>query len=259
MTTFEPRKGERRFFAIASLGRGRWYWVVWPSLAELQSSAEPLLHVGEGCEKAKVDAVERALSLAGGDAEWIAARYARSYYRSHAGTRRRADRQRSVSAPGAPAMLEFLYRDSYNAAKDHYASRPHFVVRKTAKSVYVEQRPYLAGDRTGGWLDEERPTFRLDRQELEREGHAFISVAEHISDADEPVFFVRPRDERLSGYGRQAPECLTTLSLSWPCTANDVKKAYRSLAKGAHPDGGGSHERFLALQDAYEQALRMCR
>jgi hypothetical protein len=257
VTSSEPRKAERRFFAIASLGRNRWYWVVWPSLAELQASDEPLLHVGEGCERAKADAVERALWLAGGDGEWIAAKYARSHYRSHASTRRRADRQRPVNAPGAPVMQEFLYRDTYDAANDRYESRSHRIVRKTAKSVYVDQRSYLASDRAGGWLGGARPTFRLDRQELEREGYAFISVAEHISDADEPVFFVRPRDERLSGYGRQAPECLTTLNLSWPCTANDVKKAYRSLVKGAHPDGGGSHERFLALQDAYEQALRM--
>jgi hypothetical protein len=62
----------RRFFAIASLGQNRWYWVVWPSLEELQASAESLLHIGEGYESAKVQAVERALELAGKYAKWIA-------------------------------------------------------------------------------------------------------------------------------------------------------------------------------------------
>ena len=259
MTSSEPRKAERRFFAIASLGRDRWYWVVWPSLAELQVTEEPLLHIGEGYERAKVDAVERALSLAGGDGEWIAAKYARSYHRSQAGTGRKPGSQRTMDAPGAPTMQEFLYRDTYDASQDRYGSEPHRVVRKTAKSVYVEQRPYTPSDRTGSWLDEQRPTFRLDRQELDREGYAFISVAEYISDADEPLFFARPRDERLNKYGRQLPHCLVVLNLSWPCTAADVKKAYRSLARRAHPDGGGSHDKFLALQEAYEQALRMCR
>jgi curved DNA-binding protein CbpA len=60
-------------------------------------------------------------------------------------------------------------------------------------------------------------------------------------------------------YDSQLSRCLGLLKLSWPCTVAEVKEAYRSLVKLAHPDGGGTHDEFLALQEAYEQALRMCR
>jgi curved DNA-binding protein CbpA len=39
----------------------------------------------------------------------------------------------------------------------------------------------------------------------------------------------------------------------------EVKAAYRKQVKQFHPDQGGSHEEFLALQAAYEEALRLCR
>jgi hypothetical protein len=129
---------KRRFFAVAALGANRCYWVVWPSLEELQASEEPLLHIDEGCEKTKAEAVDRALQ-------------------------------------------------------------------------------------------------------------------------EEPVFFDRPRHDRARRFGGQLAQCLKMLNLSWPCTVADVKQAYRRLVKRAHPDGGGSHDQFLALQEAYEQALRMCR
>ena len=253
-----PRKLGSRFFAVASLGKGRWYWVVWPSLDELQATEEPLLHVAEGYEKSKAEAIDRALALAGSDAKWIAAKYARSYHRAHTGSTRATNSRRTV-ARGTPGVQEFLYRDIYGAGQDRYRSVPHRVVRRTPKSVFVEQRPYRPGDPTGSWPDEERATFRLDREELEREGYAFISVLEHVSDADQPVFFAKPRDERVSAYGRQLPEGLRLLGLSWPCTAADVRTAYRRLARSAHPDSGGTHEQFLALQEAYTQALWICR
>ena len=31
------RKKNKLFFAVAALGKDRWYWVVWPSLEMLQS------------------------------------------------------------------------------------------------------------------------------------------------------------------------------------------------------------------------------
>src|SRR5687768_18340857 len=65
MSANETSKGNRRFFAIVSLGKNRWYWVVWPSLSELQTSANPISHIAEGVEQTKADAVEKALNIAG--------------------------------------------------------------------------------------------------------------------------------------------------------------------------------------------------
>ena len=254
----EPGKGKRRFFAIASLGRNRWYWVVWPSLGELQASEEPLLHIDEGYEKTKAEAVERALELAGRYAEWIAAKYAKAYHRSKADTKWKGENQHITEPSDTPVVQEFLYRDVCDAVTEHWGSVPHRVVRKTNKYVYVEQRPYSRDDLTGSWLDRDRPTFRLDRQALEQEGYAFIPATAYVADTEEPMFFDRPHHKRTRWYGRQLPKCLEVLDLSWPCTVTDVKEAYRRLVKCAHPDGGGSHDEFLALQKAYEQALRMC-
>jgi len=34
-----------------------------------------------------------------------------------------------------------------------------------------------------------------------------------------------------------------------------IASAYRRAVREAHPDAGGSQERFLAVQQAYEQAM----
>jgi hypothetical protein len=42
------------------------------------------------------------------------------------------------------------------------------------------------------------------------------------------------------------------LGLRWPCTADEVEKAYRAQAQAKHPDHGGDHDEFVELQRAYE-------
>lgn len=252
-------RGKRRFFAVASLGRNRWYWVVWPSLAELQTSEKTLLHVGDGYEKTKAQAVEQALELAGRHAEWIAAKYAKAYHRSKSDPRRTGANNRGAGSATTPSIQEFLYRDVQVKATGRWHSVPHRIVRQTRKYVYVEQHPYAYDDLTGSWLDDERPTFRLDRRTLEQEGYAFIPVTAYVADTEDPVFFTRSYYERVGQGKGESPGCLEILNLSWPCTVSEVKAAYRGLAKRIHPDAGGSHAEFLALQVAYEEALRLCR
>jgi DnaJ family protein A protein 2 len=43
-----------------------------------------------------------------------------------------------------------------------------------------------------------------------------------------------------------------TLGINKPASATDIKKAYRTLAKTAHPDKGGSSEKFKVINQAYE-------
>jgi hypothetical protein len=251
----EVGKGNRRFLAIVSLGRNRWYWVVWPSLRELQASEKPLTHIDEGYEKTKAEAVERALALAGRYAEWIAAKYAKAYHSAKTGTTQTRESAHNVGSSNILVIHEFLYRDIYDATTRQWGSVPHRVVRRTAKYVYVEQQPYSLDDFTGSWLAGERPTYRLDRQALEQEGYAFIPATASLADKEEPLFF---NYERVKRHGGLLPNCLEVLELSWPCTVTDVKDAYRRLVRNAHPDGAGSHDKFLQLQAAYEQALRIC-
>lgn len=52
------------------------------------------------------------------------------------------------------------------------------------------------------------------------------------------------------------PDCLRTLGFEEvPASAEDVKARFKGLAKKAHPDAGGSQERFVALQEAAKQAI----
>ena len=53
------------------------------------------------------------------------------------------------------------------------------------------------------------------------------------------------------------PACMQRLGLLPPYSIDDVKKAYRNLAKAAHPDGGGNPEAFAALHQDYERALSL--
>jgi hypothetical protein len=57
----------------------------------------------------------------------------------------------------------------------------------------------------------------------------------------------------------ETPPCLRALGLSLPCTEEDVKQAYRRLAKELHPDRGGDVRRFLLLQTHLEQAYYFLR
>jgi hypothetical protein len=233
----------KTFFAVTSLGKNRWYWVVWPSL-EMVRSGESGSHIAEGYESTKAEAVDRALEMAGMHGEWIAAKYAKAYHRRHSQGRR------------SPQALEFLYRDVQAGSTGEYRSVPHRVAKRTRKYVYVEQQSYEPERLTGSWSDRDAPTFRLDRAMLEQKGYAFVPVT---ADVDDPLFFAVPYRERVVQYGGLSPACFSLLALSFPCTVAEVKAAYRELAKRAHPDRGGSHDEFLELQAAYEQALHLCR
>jgi hypothetical protein len=50
------------------------------------------------------------------------------------------------------------------------------------------------------------------------------------------------------------PECMATLGLLPPYTAEDVEKAYLTKLKEIRPDLGGDRQAFYAVQDAYVQA-----
>jgi hypothetical protein len=233
----------KTFFAVTSLGKDRWYWVVWPSL-EMVRSGEAGSHLAEGYERAKAEAVDRALEVAGMHGEWVAAKYAKAYHRRHSEKRR------------SPEALGFLYRDVQEGSTGEWRSVPHRVAKRTRKYVYVEQRPYEPERLAGSWPDRGAPTFRLDREMLEQKGYAFVPVT---ADVDNPLFFAVPYRERVVQYGSLLPACFDLLGLSFPCSVVEVKAAYRELAKRAHPDRGGSHSEFLKLQAAYKQALHLYR
>ena len=246
---------KQTFFAITSLGKNRWYWVVWPSLEMLQSG-EPIQHVADGYERTKVQAVDRALEVAGMHGEWVAAKYARQYHRQHQRRKRARSEGQDAGSVAAPVILEFLYQYVRDTSTGQYLSIPHRVVGSTDETVTVEQRVYDPEGLTGSWLDHGGPVFRLSRTMLEQEGYALVPVT---ADIDDPLFFAAPYQEGVAQHAHRSLACFELLNLSFPCPVSEVKAAYRRLVKGIHPDQGGSHDEFLALREAYEQALRLCR
>ncbi|NOY43337.1 MAG: hypothetical protein GXP26_16070 [Planctomycetes bacterium] len=58
---------------------------------------------------------------------------------------------------------------------------------------------------------------------------------------------------------KERPPCLEALDL-WPsCSEEDVLSAYRERVKSLHPDSGGDMQKFLKLQQHFEQALHLVR
>jgi hypothetical protein len=72
-----------------------------------------------------------------------------------------------------------------------------------------------------------------------------------------PAFATMPPASNPPDTCTQVPACLRVLGLAFPCTALEVKHAFRARAKVMHPDSGGSNEAFHTLYQAYKEALKL--
>ena len=222
------REIERPGYSVCKLGKDRYFWIVYPSLVALVDG-EPAQ--GEGYSTTRDEAERTAAAMAGPLATVWAAGMASEYHRRQC-IKRRKERQ---SAGMGADVQEFLYADR---------STPHRVVKKTASHVYVDIRPYRPD-----WRSFDVRTVRLDRAALERDGYAYSRV-------ERDRFYTTPIEQR-AGQNRYTPACLVTLGLTYPCQVEDVKRAYRRLAKTHHPDHGGDAAQFRVVQAAYEAALTL--
>lgn len=99
----------------------------------------------------------------------------------------------------------------------------------------------------------------LNRDALEREDKVYHSKPHEwffkIKPARDPEH-PGPKYYEFMAQLNGKPQAFTALGLQAGCTRADVKRAYKRLATKAHPDTGGSHEAFIKLNQAYEDALR---
>lgn len=124
---------------------------------------------------------------------------------------------------------------------------PYTVARITAKRIEV----YNA---------ETREAFWLNREAMERDGKQYHSRVHEYFYSVKP-----PPEKRQRWYQWSVPsfegvfgsECLSILGLSAPVTRDDVRRAYKRLAKLAHPDVGGDHQAFIKLKEAHDSAMRL--
>jgi len=128
---------------------------------------------------------------------------------------------------------------------------PNCTVKKTKKRIYVEAEPYRENRHTSGnWQDFVVDTFILNRVEFEATGKSRRSGRWGGIYYSDPAIY---HAERRSTAHR--PECFIGLGLPAGATEEEIRAAYRRLARATHPDAGGNAEDFKKIQAWYEQAI----
>jgi hypothetical protein len=110
----------------------------------------------------------------------------------------------------------------------------------------------------GYWRYQEESQRRQSLQEQQRRR---VIIAEFFRAYEaarraSPAFATAPASSPPD-LSTQVPACLRVLGLAFPCTAPEVKHAFRAQAKVVHPDSGGSSEAFQTLYQAYKDALAL--
>lgn len=165
-------------------------------------------------------------------------RRAQCYLTRMARSRRQA---RPPAKTSGTTQVEYVYRDHDPECGEPY-STPYRVIKKTNRRVYID---------TNDFPHAEPNLVILDRAELESKGSAH-SRSKHARG----YYYTVPMEQRQRQRYGETPECLVLLGLTQPVTEDQIKRAYRTLVKEAHPDRGGNHEACTQLMSAYELALR---
>ena len=222
---------DQTIFSRCSLGKHRWFWVVYRSWTAILDGEEAL---ATGYASSALTAEQHARSVCP-DAENYRSGMAASYHRELCIKRRAAKPPSKETGATAP---EFLFTDWLGECDEHWSSTPHLIVKRTKKLVFVEKDDYHPDP----W---ERKTYALDRAELEANGSVWSHPARER-------FHATPYEHRHQSW---APPELDVLGLKRGASKDEIKAAYRRLARQHHPDCGGDPEKFKELQAAYERAM----
>jgi hypothetical protein len=232
-------------FSRCKIGPEKWLWVVYESWNFWESdpvaqgiAATPELAHEEACRRVG-DVAQTQNSMA-------------EFFRTKQAATKRS--QKAASTSGA-ATLEFAFNcHPSNSDYDDSTSdwiQPHRIVKKTKKRIYVEREPYREGMALAGdWRDFVVDTFVLDREEFESTGKATGGSRWYNTYYTDPAIYFA---ERRSMAHR--PDCFVRLNVPAGATAEEIKAAYRRLARNTHPDAGGDAEEFKQVQVWYEQAM----
>lgn len=126
------------------------------------------------------------------------------------------------------------------------------VVKVTASRIYAE----------GSGPDGKLTGVQFSRAPKHKPGHAKPTTLEadgkqYHSRFHEYFYTEIPkREKRWQPFFRPQTDAAAALGLSGTYTADDVKRAYKRLAREHHPDAGGSHEAFVKLKQTRDAALK---
>lgn len=222
---------DRPVFSRCPLGKSRWFWLAYRSWEALVDGEGPL---ATGYAPSAQEA-EQAAGTAAPGAEHYGNGTAAYYHRQLCVKRRAA---KPASNHTGTTVQEFLYTDWLSEYDTNWQSCPHLVVKQTRKLIFVEKNNYCPDP----W---DRHAYALNRAELETNGSAWSPSAREY-------FHTTPYEQRRQHW--VSPE-LAVLGLKVGASKQEVKAAYRRLARQHHPDCGGDPAMFKAIHAAYEQAM----
>jgi hypothetical protein len=227
-----PISDDPPLYFRCSLGKARWFWVVFGSFDAWWEQKT----LGTGYALTAEDAEKAALSVAP-DARYLGTGTAENFHRRLCAKRRAA---KPASDHTGTTAQEFLYTDwwSDDGISERQSTR-HLIVKKTKKRVFVENGRRYSRD---SW---DRKTYALDRADLEATGSVWSAAARD-------TFYTTPCEQRHPPH--VSPD-LVVLELKAGATKDDIKSAYRRLARLHHPDCSGDATKFQLIQAAYERAM----
>ncbi|KYF57780.1 hypothetical protein BE04_39475 [Sorangium cellulosum] len=124
-----------------------------------------------------------------------------------------------------------------------------------------EQRARLVEEARRSMEERLRPLWEQERRYWQREAE----TARRVPPRDPPHAEAGgtapgPHGSAQAQSGRRnaadaTPWFFRQLGLTWPCTEQDVKVAWRRGVKVHHPDQGGSNAAFIDLKGAYDAAM----
>lgn len=140
----------------------------------------------------------------------------------------------------------------------------HNVGREGREIQWAQEQQRMEAEREA----KQREYDRIKREQRARQEEQDRKREERVKREWERVyrdFFERMNEEgnrekshqqtRQKSYTSRLDSALTFLGLSRGATKDDVKRAYRKLAKKHHPDMGGNEKDFIKLKEHYDYAM----
>lgn len=125
---------------------------------------------------------------------------------------------------------------------------PYRILAITEQRIKVE----LLSDSINGntVAEKDRKPLFLDRGKMEQQGKQYHTRFH------EWFYTVKPTADPERKTAQAVEKASNVLNLPPIYTEQDVRRAYKRLARTAHPDSGGSNAAFIELKRAHDEALR---
>jgi DnaJ domain len=230
---------DKSLWSRCSLGRSRWYWIVYHTWEDMFNEADP---IATGYAASPEECESAALAI-----EPTAVLYQTYFAAGHHRKLCVHRRMQKTSDSKEAVQQQYLYTDRekgdwWDGTGDWLYSQPHRVVKTTKHSVFVERDCWRP---EGAWRGYDVKKYRLDRAELTATGEVWSRQARDR-------FYTTPVEERRQPH---RPQYLVDLDLPQGATKAQITSQFRRLAKVHHPDCDGDAEDFRRIMAAYEQAL----